>query len=231
MSRILKAYKTQFAWLLDLAGARQREDGVRQMVEQAQRRARDNGWSLSDALTGTYERLSQHPFFEARQTAFLARARYPERFFCDAGLGGLARWLRATGYRADWEPRIDDTMLLKSAQERKAVVLTTDSMLMERRLLRDRVIPSFWLSPTLSIRRQLELVLGEFRLPLRQPLCMNCGGKLQKVDKESMRERIPPRTYKWLEEYFVCEECGQLFWHGTHWREIRRELERHQTSV
>ena len=32
----------------------------------------------------------------------------PLRFFCDAMLGGLARWLRAMGYDAAFEYGIDD---------------------------------------------------------------------------------------------------------------------------
>jgi uncharacterized protein len=217
--RILKAYETQFAWLLQLAGARRKQEGIRRMVRQAQRRATRNGASLAEALTSTYERLSIHPFFQSRHVP-----PHVDCFFCDSGLGGLARWLRAAGYKTKWSPGIDDTLLLNTTKHHGGVLLTTDSMLMERRLLRDRIIPSFWLPPTLSIRRQLELVFREFRLRLRSPLCMNCGGTLRHADKQSMRERIPPRTYKWLNDFFICENCGQLFWHGTHWLRITREL-------
>jgi uncharacterized protein with PIN domain len=41
---------------------------------------------------------------------------------------------------------------------------------------------------------------------------MSCGGELLKGDKEALRERIPPKTYRWLGEYFVCGRCGKLFW-------------------
>ena len=54
---------------------------------------------------------------------------------------------------------------------------------------------------------------------------MKCGGTLEAVDKEAMRERIPPRTYRWLDEYFLCQTCGKLFWRGTHWQRIRQRLE------
>jgi uncharacterized protein with PIN domain len=46
------------------------------------------------------------------------------------------------------------------------------------------------------------------------------------VDKDSVRERIPPRTAHWLEEYFVCAGCGQLFWRGTHWQSISARLQK-----
>jgi len=53
---------------------------------------------------------------------------------------------------------------------------------------------------------------------------MNCGGTLARGSKEALRDRIPPRTFRWLDEYFVCTSCGKLFWHGTHWEKIRHEL-------
>src|SRR5204862_7133916 len=131
-------------------------------------------------------------------------------FFCDAGLGGLARWLRAAGYEAEWEAGIDDDELLQKAAAISATILTTDSMLMERRLLRDRIIPSLWLPPTLRIREQLHLVFRELRLILRGARCMSCGGALVRGDKESLRGRIPPKTCLWQDEYFVCSRCGKV---------------------
>ncbi len=55
---------------------------------------------------------------------------------------------------------------------------------------------------------------------------MSCGGELRAQDKESLRDRVPPRTYRWLDEYFECRDCGKLFWHGTHWEKIQRQLRR-----
>jgi uncharacterized protein with PIN domain len=149
----------------------------------------------------------------------------PGLFYCDAGLGGLARWLRAAGYDARWQEGIDDDVLLREARRLSATLLTTDSMLMERRVLRDRLVPSLWLPPTLSIAEQLKLTFREFGLVRLAPRCMRCGGELRHENKELLGERIPPRTYRWLNEFFVCTRCGQLFWHGTHWLKIQKDLE------
>jgi len=97
-------------------------------------------------------------------------------------------------------------------------------MLMERRLLRDGVIAALWLPPTLRIRQQLNLVFREFGLKVGEPRCMACGGELVTQDKEAIRERIPPKTYRWLDEYFACSRCGKLFWRGTHWERISKQL-------
>jgi len=219
MGRIQKAYETQFRWLLQQVGARRLDQGVGWLVGKAQKLSATQRTSLAEALTRTYEELARRCRVPARKTPTA-----DIHFFCDAGLGGLARWLRAAGYTARWEAGIDDDELVKKAVSSSATILTTDSMLMERRLIRDRIIGALWLPPTLEIQEQLALVFRELGLTVRPPRCMNCGGELVRVDKEKMRERIPPRTYLWLDEYFVCSQCGKLFWHGTHWRRIVGKL-------
>ena len=149
----------------------------------------------------------------------------PVVFVCDAGLGGLACWLRAAGYEARWSPEIDDDTLLGEAREQSATLLTTDSMLLERRVIRDGAIPTVWLPPTGSAAEQLALVFRELHLSPRAPRCMSCGGELRLVDKAAVAARIPPRTARWLDEYFVCARCDQLFWRGTHWQRIRARLQ------
>ena len=220
MGRIQKAYETRLRWLLAHVGARQLDKGVRWWLDQAQGLSQREHVSLNQALTRRFETLAcKRPFAPVRLLAS------SERFLCDAGLGGLARWLRAAGYEALWQADIGDDELLRQARVQGATILTTDSMLMERRLVRDRLIPAFWLPPTLEIPEQLSLVFREFGLVLRAPRCMACGGCLRAVEKEALRDRIPPRTYRWLNDFFVCQRCDQLFWHGTHWQRIRDKLE------
>jgi uncharacterized protein with PIN domain len=223
MSRILKAYRTKFYQLLKQVGARRVDQGVDWFVAKAQSLSAKEGISPADALTLICEKLAARPRF---QTPRRKQPRTPAdiSFFCDGGLGGLARWLRAAGYLALWEEGIPDELLLKKARASGTTIVTTDSMLMERRLLRDKIIPAMWLPPTLSIAQQLERVFGEFELSVGHPRCMSCGGELLHADKEGLRERIPPKTYRWLNQYFVCQRCGKLFWHGTHWLRITKRL-------
>jgi uncharacterized protein with PIN domain len=223
MSRILKAYRTRFHQTLRKVGARRVDQGVDWLVRKAEQLTKYEKITLADALSRVWEELASRPHYQASKRA---QPRTPDDifFFCDAGLGGLARWLRAAGYRAFWESGIADDQLLSNARELSATVITTDSMLMERRVLRDRVINSMWLPPTLSISEQLGRVLREFELSVGKPRCMSCGGELLPGDKEALKDRIPPRTYRWLNEYFVCASCGKLFWHGTHWQSVVERL-------
>jgi uncharacterized protein len=217
VSRISKGYEDRFRNLLRHVRARRLEQGVQWLVGKAQQLSAREGISLADALAQVYERLAASMPPQELAPASL-------HFLCDAGLGGLARWLRAAGYEAAWQPDIHDDALLRQARSIPATLLTTDAMLMERRLLRDRIIPAFWLPPTLSIAEQLALVFREFGLAVRGPRCMSCGGELRPVPKEALRDRIPPKTYRWLDDFFVCRRCDKLFWHGTHWQRILGQL-------
>jgi uncharacterized protein len=151
---------------------------------------------------------------------------FPQRFLCDAGLGGLARWLRAAGFHADWNPELNDAAVISKAQEFMSTLITTDSLMMERGILRDGQVPSVWLPPSISSQEHLAVVLRELGLSARESRCMQCGGELIETSKEAVADRIPPRTALWLDEYFLCPGCGGLFWRGTHWKRIEKQLEK-----
>lgn len=241
MSRIGKAYEVKFRTILGQLRARKVEQGVHLLMHRADCITRKYGITPAHALAKVHSRLlySKRHLCARHQTLssgpgtgrnpFPPSAKAgtaPPRFLCDAGLGGLARWLRASGYEAVWIPDIDDDALLLEGVRLDAIILTTDSMLMERRVLRDGIIPAVWVPPTLMMLEQLALVFQELELELRDSRCMACGGELKAVDKETVRGRIPPRTLKWLDEFYECTRCGKLFWHGTHWQKITSRLKR-----
>ena len=225
MSRIRKAYQVRFRTLLQHVRARRLEQGVEWLVAKACLLSAREHIPQAAAFTRVYEQLAaRRPFRRSLLTP------PPILFWCDAGLGGLARWLRAAGYDARWQLDIADDELVRQAQQTAATILTTDSLLMERRLLRDGIVPGYWLPPTLGIPEQLALVSREFGLTPGEPRCMSCGGELRRVEKEALRERIPPKTYRWLDEYFVCARCDRLFWRGTHWTRIAQQLRQAVTN-
>jgi uncharacterized protein with PIN domain len=153
------------------------------------------------------------------------RATRPPAVICDAGLGGLARWLRAAGCEAYWIKDIGDAQLVTEAERLRAVIITTDSLLLERRKIAHGEVRAIWVPPNLTRFEQLRIIRAELPLPEIASRCMACGGELLAVEKEAVKERIPPKTYKWLNEYFECGRCGHLFWEGTHWQRVKNRLD------
>jgi hypothetical protein len=139
-------------------------------------------------------------------------------------LGGLARWLRAAGYDASWHDGIGDTELVRLAREEGRTLLTADNGIFLHAAVRDGKVPALLVPLRLSPEEQLAHVLAELKLPLAEPRCMACGGKLVDVPREQVRDRVPARTYAWLEQFWQCVRCGRVFWHGSHWQRIEQTL-------
>lgn len=146
------------------------------------------------------------------------------KFLCDAMLGGLARWLRAAGYDAQFEYGIDDDELIRRARESGRMILTSDGPLMARNVVRSGQARALFVPRQLSKLEALRFVVREMQLPLRPPRCMACGGRLAEVPKHTVTDEAPPLAFRNCERFWRCRRCGRLLWRGTHWRKITRRL-------
>ena len=68
-------------------------------------------------------------------------------------------------------------------------------------------------------RRAARFVLATRIAPYSR--CARCNGRVVPAPKGEVVARIPPRTAAWLEGYYLCEACGQLYWEGTHVERLR----------
>lgn len=147
------------------------------------------------------------------------------RFFCDAMLKGLARWLRAAGYDASWEYGIDDGALIRLAAAEGRIVLTSDGGIFERNVVKHGSVQALMIPRATPPLVQLGYVLRRLDLPLSEPRCMACGGELCEVAKDAVADVAPPRSFGAYDRFWTCASCERLFWHGTHWSRIVRSLE------
>ena len=144
----------------------------------------------------------------------------PPIFFCDAMLGGLARWLRAAGYDARFEYGIDDRRLIRLAKEAGGMVLSSDGPLFERNVIRSGEVRALYVPQQLSRTEQFRFVQRTLGLPLRPARCMACGGELVELPKHTVAGEAPPLAYRNCEQFWRCGRCRKLFWKGTHWTRI-----------
>jgi uncharacterized protein with PIN domain len=147
-------------------------------------------------------------------------------FVCDAMLGGLARWLRAAGYDAEFEHGIADPVLVARAVATGKVLLSSDAGVFERSIVRKEMVRSLFIPRAIGKVEQLRFVLGTLKLPVRDPRCMGCGGELIEVpNKEDVRAEAPPRTFECQPRFWRCARCSKLLWKGTHWQKIEARLQ------
>jgi uncharacterized protein with PIN domain len=229
--RLEAGYREKFRTLLAKVRPKRLEFGADLLMKRAGEMRIREGIPLGRALARVYEdtrrRVEKRLALTVACTLSgrpLGEDGEPPRFVCDSSLGGLARWLRAAGYEAEWVETGGAEELLRRAQASGSTVLTTDSRLLERTVIRDGTAHAQWLPSDLSRTAQLRMLMRDLSLKARAPRCMTCGGELQAVAKDEIAARIPPKTAKWKDEYFVCAGCDRLFWQGTHWEKIARRL-------
>jgi hypothetical protein len=145
-----------------------------------------------------------------------------DRLLLDAMLGKLARYLRMCGYDAayalDRGVEADDALLALATDEDRTLV-TRDCQLATR-APRSVRIDSRAIDGQL---RELREVGFELSLPAEPARCGRCNGPVARVAAtDSVPEYAPDpgetRCYR-------CLDCGQVFWKGSHWEDVRERLD------
>jgi uncharacterized protein with PIN domain len=144
------------------------------------------------------------------------------RFLADHMLGRLARWLRAVGYDTEFDPDLDDPQLALKAAREDRILLTRDSGLVKRRMVRRSVLVASG-----RLGAQLRQVIMELGLPppaIRVRRCMVCNGPVRPVDKADAVQHVPPFVARTQERFYTCTRCGRYYWAGTHVLRMREKL-------
>ena len=145
------------------------------------------------------------------------------RFFADAMLGGLARWLRTLGLDVAYEPALDDAELVAQAAREGRVILTRDRKLVERKLARRHLLIA-----SDEVSEQLRQVLAAFRIeidPVRVlSRCLRCNVPLVELPVELALPRVPPFVARTQRQFRECPSCRRVFWPATHVARMRQRL-------
>lgn len=145
------------------------------------------------------------------------------RFVVDVMLGTLARWLRILGYDTLYDNRLTDDEILELSRSESRVVLTRD-----RRLAARKGLAACVLIEEDRLHEQLRIVLTatDATVP-RQPRlirCLVCNTILNEVEKEVLRDRVPPYVYRTQSRFRECPRCRKLYWRGTHRERMAERL-------
>jgi hypothetical protein len=150
------------------------------------------------------------------------------KFIVDSNVGRLARWLRIAGFDTVFINDLDDNRLVRLALSEGRVLLTKDTQILKRRLAttgRLKVI----LIESEKVKEQLSQVVKALNLANEiKPftLCLECNQPLVPADKEDVKGLVPPYVFKTQTQYMQCPACHRVYWRGTHWQRMSRELEK-----
>ena len=140
------------------------------------------------------------------------------RFIADIMVGKLARYLRIAGYDVAYFNDASDDFILKTAMKEDRIVLTRDTLMLERRQFTSGSIKSVFISDD-DLRKQLLQVRSELNISLGPDLtrCLICNDMLVKVLKKDVRNKVPPFVYSTQDKFMHCSGCGKFYWRGTHY--------------
>ncbi len=149
------------------------------------------------------------------------------RFIVDSNVGRLATWLRVAGFDTLFAKSIDDNRLVRIALDEDRVLLTKDRQILKRRLVTSGRLKVILIEDD-EVKAQLRQVLATLNLAgqLRPfSLCVECNEPLVPREREEVEELVPPYVFQTQTQYMQCPGCLRIYWRGTHWERMSRELE------
>jgi uncharacterized protein with PIN domain len=173
------------------------------------------------------ESVAVYPVFESIDISPVVRLReQPLRvpaFILDVHLGRLARYLRMLGFDSLYRNDLRDDEIVGIASSEERIVLTRDRGLLKRGSCRR----GYWVRST-DPRAQLAEVVERLDLSSSvRPftICMACNGALDRVDKESVLERLEEKTRRYYDVFHRCGRCGRVYWEGSHVSSMKKLVE------
>jgi len=145
------------------------------------------------------------------------------KFICDDNLGKLAKWLRTLGYDTLFSRTISDKELISVALSEERIILTRDTKLVQL-----KSVTKYLLIESDKPLEQLKQVKEKFDLKIDEQYlffrCLVCNTALEKIEKETIKEKIPPYVYKTQNNFVYCRKCDKIFWVGTHVQRMTQRL-------
>jgi uncharacterized protein len=172
------------------------------------------------------ERVAAYPPFHdlAPTTSLWPEPPEPRRFVLDVHLGTLARRLRMLGFDTWYRTHADDAELAEVAVTEGRILLTRDLQLLMRRVIVHGYCPRSDDPDQQTLEVTRRYGLAERRVPLTR--CIRCNGDLADVDKAEVSEVLPPRTRAAFDRFARCDDCGQVYWPGSHLEAMNGFLDR-----
>jgi uncharacterized protein with PIN domain len=169
-------------------------------------------------------RLAVYPMFESLDIGSVGRLRpaplRDPRFVVDVNLGRLARLLRLLGFDVRFDPTLDDEALADVSAAEHRTLLTRDRRLLTRRGVSHGVYVRSERPVEQAVEVLRRLDLGRHLAPFTR--CLRCGGRLAPVDKAAVLDRLEPLTRRHFDDFARCDECGHVYWQGSHHRRLQQ---------
>lgn len=159
------------------------------------------------------------------------------KFIADRMLGRLLRWLRIFGYDTleIRKQENEDDVLLDLAEKEDRILISRDSLLIKKAIKKGICA---YLIQSSEIMEQLREMRLEFQLNLEPEMdrCTLCNSIIRKIEPFEMeilktKEYVYPEKLEKGIKFWLCDNCGQVYWKGTHWENIMKSANTLKNNV
>ncbi|MCP4576291.1 MAG: Mut7-C ubiquitin/RNAse domain-containing protein [Deltaproteobacteria bacterium] len=151
------------------------------------------------------------------------------RFIADQNIHDIVKIMRALGLDVFQDQIFSPEELVHISINEKRIILSTSRQLLKRK----RVVHGFFIRQG-NREAQIQKIVNRLSLKNRcKPFsrCLICNTLLEMVEKESVWERIPPKTRNHCNDFARCLSCNRIYWKGTHYQKIKEKVDRILSSA
>jgi uncharacterized protein with PIN domain len=149
------------------------------------------------------------------------------KFIVDHNVGKLARWLRMMGFDSLFFDGDNDSDMVRRALAEGRVILTRDTEIMERRVVRNGRLKAILIASEVPETQMRQLLASLDLKPHFRPFtrCLECNELLVEKTRKEVENKVPPYVFKTQTQYMECPACRRIYWRGTHWEAMIKKLE------
>jgi hypothetical protein len=158
------------------------------------------------------------------------------KFIVDRMVCKLGRWLRIFGYDTkmikeendERYGREDDGLMLKIAEEEGRILVTRDVALFREAVKSGReavcIKANSLEEQILELKKSLDI-----NIDLKMDRCTICNGDIvleDNLDELYEKDYVPKKLISRGEKFWKCAKCGQIYWMGTHWDNMKEKVKK-----
>ncbi len=172
------------------------------------------------------QHISVYPVFESLDITNVTHLRpVPLRrikLILDVHLGKLARYLRMLGFDSVYRNDYNDHEIIATAKKDKRIILTRDIALLKN----NDVTHGLWIRSQKPAEQVSEVIRRLDLYNLIKPFnrCMECNGKIVKIDKQKILDCLKPGTIAHFKSFYQCRHCGKVYWNGSHYESMMKKI-------
>jgi len=136
------------------------------------------------------------------------------KFIADINLADIVKYMRVLGFDVCFDSSLSARNIIEISKRENRIILTKSKKLLKFK----EVTHAIFIRPT-TTEQQIKRIINY--LDIKESIkpfsrCLRCNSLIKSIPKESIADRIPPKTKEFCDQYTYCKSCDKIYWSGTH---------------